>query len=105
MFNSTYKNIGIVFGATYPDELKPIRPIVGGMPILLPGIGAQSKTGNLETDLKAILEPGFHQPEGNVIINVSRAALYASKEDDYAEKCRDYFVRFNGIINTWRAAA
>jgi orotidine-5'-phosphate decarboxylase len=102
VYNSEYKNVGMVFGATYPVELEPIRPIVGDMPILLPGIGAQSKTGNLEQDLYAILKPGYMPPNGNIIINVSRAALYASNGDDYAQKCREYFVELNSIIKRWR---
>ncbi|OHA57087.1 MAG: orotidine 5'-phosphate decarboxylase [Candidatus Veblenbacteria bacterium RIFOXYD1_FULL_43_11] len=104
VYNKTFHNVGLVTGATYPEDLKPIRQIAGSMPFLLPGIGVQSKTGDLEADLRAVLENGFYQPEGNVIINVARAALYRSQSDDYAPKCRDYFVNFNGIINTWRAS-
>ncbi len=102
VYNKVFHNLGMVFGATYPEDLAQVRPFVGGMPILIPGIGAQSKTGNLKKDLHDVLSASFFEKTGNIIINVSRTALYASREDDYAEKCVEYIKNMNNIIADWR---
>ena len=75
-------NCMLVVGATYPQELAEVRKIVGNMPILVPGIGAQG--GDLEATLKAGLTP---QKDG-LIISVSRSVIYASNKNDFAEKAR-----------------
>jgi orotidine-5'-phosphate decarboxylase len=67
-------NIGIVVGATYPDELVEVRQRAGGMPILIPGIGAQS--GNLQGSVVA----GLDVDTPNVLISSSRGITYASRE-------------------------
>ncbi len=78
-----YGNIGLVAGATSPMELSEIREIIGDdIPILIPGVGAQGG------DLEASLKMGSNSSGQLAIINVSRSALYASKESDYAEKSR-----------------
>lgn len=72
-------NVLLVVGATYPEELKRVRRIVGDMPILVPGIGAQA--GDLEGTVKAGLDSnGF-----GMIINSSRGIIFASKGEDFAE--------------------
>lgn len=75
-------NCAVVVGATYPEELEKVRRIVGEMPILIPGIGAQGG------DLKATLEAGFNSNKTGVIINSSRGIIYASKGSDFAEAAR-----------------
>jgi orotidine-5'-phosphate decarboxylase len=75
-------NIGLVVGATYPDELKKIRELCPEMPILIPGVGSQG--GDLELAIK-------NGTDGNgerAIINVSRQVLYASRGKDFAEAAR-----------------
>ncbi|OGE64570.1 orotidine 5'-phosphate decarboxylase [Candidatus Daviesbacteria bacterium RIFCSPLOWO2_02_FULL_36_7] len=64
-------NLGVVVGATYPEELKIIRGIIGDMPILVPGIGAQG--GNLEETLKN----GLNSKKQGLIINSSRGIIFA----------------------------
>jgi len=77
-------NISLVIGATSPLELGKIRNSVGDdIPILIPGVGAQG--GNLEASLKA----GCNSHNQLAIINVSRSVLYASREDDFADKSRE----------------
>lgn len=71
-------NCGLVVGATYPDELAQVRTIVGDMPILIPGVGAQG--GDLEATVKAARK--------NFIINSSRDIIYASDGKDFAEAAR-----------------
>ena len=55
---NSYGNVGIVVGATYPDELKNVRQLCPGMPLLVPGVGSQS--GDLEGSLVAGLDQQNH---------------------------------------------
>jgi orotidine-5'-phosphate decarboxylase len=76
---STIGDCGLVVGATFPKELGAVRQIVGDMPLLVPGIGAQG--GDIET---AVAEGATADGFG-MVINSSRAILYASSEKDFAE--------------------
>ncbi len=64
----------LVVGATFPQELAQVRAIVGDMPLLVPGIGAQG--GDIEATVKA----GRTTSGGGMMINSSRAILYAAPE-------------------------
>lgn len=75
-------NCCIMVGATYPDELREVRSIVGDMPILIPGIGAQG--GDLEKTVAA----GKDSRGRGIIISVSRAITLSSSGDDFAEVAR-----------------
>ena len=70
--------VGLVVGATYPDELARVRAIVGDMPLLVPGVGAQGG------DAATVLRVGRASDGFGLIINSSRAVLYASSGDDFA---------------------
>lgn len=74
-----YGNCGLVVGATKPEELKEIRELVGDMPILIPGVGAQG--GDLEASVK--------YGGKRAIINASRSILYSSNPKAEAKKLRD----------------
>ena len=76
--------IGLVVGATFPEEIAKVRSIVGEMPLLIPGIGAQG--GDIEATVKAGGIVG--KPGTGMIINSSRAILYASSGDDFAQAAR-----------------
>lgn len=67
---NTNGNLGVVVGATYPDELKKVREIVGDMPILVPGAGTQG--GDLET-----IKQGLASNKQGLIINSSRGIIFA----------------------------
>jgi orotidine-5'-phosphate decarboxylase len=71
-------NCGLVVGATYPGELRAIRSLCPGMPVLVPGVGTQG--GDLEASVTAGVD-GYGE---RAIIAVSRAILYASDGSDYA---------------------
>ena len=77
--------IGLVVGATFPEEIAKVRAIVGEMPLLIPGIGAQG--GDIEATVKAGSIPG--KPGTGMIINSSRAILYASSGNDFAQAARN----------------
>ncbi len=72
-------NVMLVAGATYPENLACIRQIVGDMPLLVPGIGAQGG------DLARVLDHGADQLGAGPVINASRAVLYASTERDFGD--------------------
>jgi len=68
---NTNQNCMLVVGATYPEQLKRVRELVGDLPILVPGIGAQGG------DLERTLEAGLTGDKKGLIITVSRAVIYA----------------------------
>jgi len=77
--------ISLVVGATFPEEIAKVRAIVGEMPLLIPGIGAQGG------DIDATVSAGkiADKPGAGMIINSSRAILYASSGSDFAQAARE----------------
>jgi len=92
-------NIGLVVGATYPEELKKVRSICPEMPLLIPGIGAQGG------DLASAVGYGVDARGEKAIINVSRQILYASKEKDFAKAARNMAEQIRNQINDYRNKA
>ena len=86
-------NCALVVGATYPEELARVRQIVGDMPILIPGIGAQG--GDLE---KTVLAGKDSRGRG-MIINSSRGIIFASSGADFAEATRHETQKLHNSIN------
>jgi orotidine-5'-phosphate decarboxylase len=78
--------VALVVGATYPAELATVRGIVGDMPLLVPGIGAQGG------DVVATVNAGATANGTGMMINSSRAILYASSGDDYAHAARNVAI-------------
>ncbi|MGB8859204.1 MAG: orotidine 5'-phosphate decarboxylase, partial [Ilumatobacteraceae bacterium] len=73
---------GLVVGATYPAELAAVRAIVGDLPLLVPGVGAQGG------DVQATVAAGRDAQGFGMVINSSRAVLYASPDAGFAEAAR-----------------
>ncbi len=73
-----YGNCGLVVGATHPEDMGSIREIAPGLPLLIPGIGAQG--GNLYTAVQF----GTDRKGKNALIAASRSILYASSGHDFA---------------------
>jgi orotidine-5'-phosphate decarboxylase len=88
-----YGNIGLVVGATYPEELKLIRQSHPDMPILIPGIGAQ------KGDLASAVRYGVNTQGERAIINSSRQIIYASPEKDFAQAARQAASSLREQIN------
>jgi len=87
----------LVVGATFPNELAEVRRIVGDMPILVPGIGAQGG------DVAAVVQAGcYGPPRRGLIINSSRAILYASDGADFADSARKVAIATRDAINSAR---
>ena len=89
-------NCALVVGATYPEELREVRAIVGDMPILVPGIGAQGG------DVQAVLRNGKNAQGSGLIISSSRAILYAGSGEDFAQAARREAQALRDEINRWR---
>lgn len=75
-------SVGLVVGATYPEQLARVRGIATELPILLPGVGAQS--GDVETSIQA----GVDSSGFGLMASSSRGITYASQGDDFAEVAR-----------------
>jgi len=95
----TNNNVGLVAGATYPDELAILRGLCPAMPILVPGVGAQE--GALERSVRA----GIDATSAGIIVSASRAVLYASSGADFADAARRKAEELRGEIEQYRSAA
>ena len=73
--------LGLVVGATYPQEIERVRSMAPTLPLLIPGVGAQGG------DAVATVRAGW-RPDAPIIVNSSRAVLYASAHDDFAHAAR-----------------
>jgi len=94
---NTYGNCGAVVGATYPDELKIIRGILGDdIPLLIPGVGTQG--GDVEKTVKY----GTNSKGEQAIINSSRGIIFAGNDETFAEKSRNAASFFRDEINKYR---
>ena len=69
----------LVVGATWPEQLREVRAIVGQTPFLVPGVGAQGG------DVEAVVRNAKTADGTGLVVSSSRAILYASAGDDYAE--------------------
>jgi orotidine-5'-phosphate decarboxylase len=86
----------LVVGATFPAEIARVRRMVGAMPLLVPGIGAQG--GDIEATVKA----GCDTQGGGLMINSSRAILYAGRGEDFAAAARRVAHDTRAAINLFR---
>ena len=94
---NTRGNVGLVVGSTYPEQLRVVREHCPGMPILIPGIGAQG--GDLENSVKL----GLDEKLSNIMISSSRGITYASRDEKHypdaaREAARNLRERINRIL-------
>ncbi len=89
-------NCGLVVGATFPAEIARVRELVGDMPLLVPGIGAQGG------DIEATVRAGCDAEGGGLMISSSRAILYAGRGEDYAAAARRVALETRDAINAHR---
>jgi orotidine-5'-phosphate decarboxylase len=85
---NAHGNCMLVVGATYPDELRAVRALVGDMTLLVPGVGAQGG------DIEATVRAGLNSRGQGMIINSSRAIIYASDPAAAARQLRDEINRY-----------
>jgi len=88
--------LGLVVGATYPAELARVRELAPGLPLLVPGVGAQGG------DVAATVAAGW-RANAPIIVNSSRAVLYASSDHDFAEAARRVALATRAELNAARA--
>ena len=88
----------LVVGATFPDEIAQVRKLVGAMPLLIPGVGAQGG------DVEATVSAGKDAHGAGMMINSSRAILYAQPQDgeDFAAAARRVATHTRDAINACR---
>lgn len=93
---NNWGNCGLVVGATKAEELKEIRGVVGDMPILIPGIGAQG--GELSQSVRF----GVNKKGERAIINSSRGIIFASSGEDFAGSAKVAARKLKEEINSYR---
>ncbi|MBS1175376.1 MAG: pyrF [Burkholderiaceae bacterium] len=93
---NTSGQCALVVGATFPNEIKEVREIVGNMPLLIPGIGAQGG------DLAATMMAGQTAKGTGVMINSSRAIIYASAGENFAQAAAQAARETQQAINALR---
>jgi orotidine-5'-phosphate decarboxylase len=93
---NSHGNCLLVVGATWPEQMRQIRAVVGDMPFLVPGIGAQGG------DVKAMVTAGKTRDGTGLIVNSSRAVLYASSGADFAQAARAVAQAARDEINLYR---
>ncbi|MCX7255962.1 MAG: orotidine-5'-phosphate decarboxylase [Polaromonas sp.] len=87
--------LGLVVGATYPAEIERVRAVAPTVPLLIPGVGAQG--GDAVATVKAGWRPG-----APIIVNSSRAILYASQGADFAGAARREAVKTRDALQAAR---
>jgi orotidine-5'-phosphate decarboxylase len=97
---NTTGQCALVVGATFPAEIARVREIVGDIPLLVPGIGAQG--GDIEATVIAGQTSGGKTPGAGLMINSSRAILYAGKDENYAVIARQVALATRDSINLYR---
>ncbi|MCD9006559.1 orotidine-5'-phosphate decarboxylase [Luteimonas sp. XNQY3] len=89
-------NVALVVGATWPEQLREVRAIVGDMPFLVPGVGAQGG------DVEAVVGNAKTTDGTGLMVSSSRAILYASNGDDYSDAAAREARTLRDAINRHR---
>jgi len=89
-------NCVLVVGATWPRQLQDVRALVGDVPFLVPGVGAQGG------DVEAVVKNGCTSDGTGLLVSSSRAILYASSGDDFIDAARNAARDLRDAINSVR---
>ena len=87
--------LGLVVGATYPAEIERVRVLAPTLPLLIPGVGAQGG------DALATVKAGWRD-NGPIIVNSSRAVLYAASTADFAQAARQEALKTRDLLQAAR---
>ncbi len=91
---NTNGNVGLVVGATYPDDLAAVRKLCPDMPVLLPGVGAQGG------DLEACVRAGVDRAGRGLLVSVSRGVIYASSDpSSFGEQARQAALGYRARVD------
>ncbi|PXW93890.1 orotidine-5'-phosphate decarboxylase [Sphaerotilus hippei] len=98
---NTTGQLGLVVGATFPEEIARVRELAPTLPLLIPGVGAQG--GDAAATVRAGLRVNpAGETTGPIIVNSSRAVLYASSGDDFAQAARRVAITTRDALNSAR---
>ena len=92
--------IGLVVGATFPAEVARVRALAPTLPLLIPGVGAQG--GDAEATVRAGWRGDSQGTTGAVVVNSSRAILYASAGEDFPQAARREALKTRDALNAAR---
>lgn len=92
--------LGLVVGATYPAEIERVRELAPTLPLLIPGVGAQG--GDAEATVRAGWRGAGGHTTAPIIVNSSRAVLYASRSNEFAAAARDAALATRDLLNAAR---
>ena len=87
--------LGLVVGATYPAEIERVRQVAPRVPLLIPGVGAQGG------DAVATVKAGW-RADAPIAVNSSRAILYASSGEDFAQAARREAMKTRDLLQAAR---
>jgi orotidine-5'-phosphate decarboxylase len=93
---NTRGNVGIVMGATYPEQLAEARKLCPTLPILVPGVGAQ------EGSLRDCVRAGLTAARDGIMVNASRSIIYAARDADFAMAARAAAAQLRDQIHRYR---
>jgi orotidine-5'-phosphate decarboxylase len=94
---NTNGELGLVVGATYPAEIERVRALAPTLPLLIPGVGAQG--GDAVATVRAGLRvDAAGATTGAVVVNSSRAILYASSGENFAAAARQEALRTRDLL-------
>ena len=93
--------LGLVVGATYPAEIARVRALAPTLPMLIPGVGAQG--GDASATVRAGWRGGAGHTDAAIVVNSSRAILYASPGQDFVAAARAEALRTRDLLQAARA--
>jgi len=97
--------LGLVVGATYPTEIERVRELAPSLPLLIPGVGAQGgdAAATVRAGWRGRTDSGVAQSTAPIIVNSSRAILYASSGSDFAQAARRVAQHTREVLEAARA--
>ena len=97
---NTNGQLGLVVGATFPEELARVRALAPTLPLLIPGVGAQG--GDAAATVKAAWRGDQTATSSPIVVNSSRAVLYAGRNAEFASAARQVAQATRAALNAAR---
>jgi orotidine-5'-phosphate decarboxylase len=94
-WNQLNGNVGLVVGATHPDEMEEVREHADDLPFLVPGVGAQGG------DAEAAVEYGTDS-DGVGLVNSTRSIIYAGEGEQFEKAAREAAKSLRRTLNRYR---
>jgi len=95
-----FGQLGLVVGATYPGEIERVRALAPCLPLLIPGVGAQG--GDAVATVRAGWRGSAVQTHAPIVVNSSRAVIYASSGPDFAQAARAEALKTRDMLQACR---